>query len=102
MQQADFITSLFDPAAQPHSATDGLAQWRAQRQALVQHQADKRTLPIGQKVRVEFATGAPLEGVLEFAEELLFWDERAREDFELRLGDATFSSRDILSWVRLD
>lgn len=102
MGQDDFFATLFDASAASPSDTDGLARWRAQRATLVKDQAQALGLPLGHAVRVHFATGDPLEGVLEFAEESLFWDHRIRDSVELRIGKSTFSNKDVSGWTRLD
>jgi hypothetical protein len=101
-RQEDFMAKLFMPPPEAASGPDGVDIWRAQRADLIKEQAQKNTLPIGEYVRVEFASGDPLEGWLHFAEERLFWDAKKGTEVELRIGKATFSSREIVSWVRVE
>jgi hypothetical protein len=84
------------------AASDGLDDWRKERRARLAALADALGLPLGHRVRIEFATGSPLEGLLALDEEQLFVPIRRNAHLVLRIGDATFEARNVASCTTLD
>jgi hypothetical protein len=93
----------FDFSATPQeSGSDGLARWRAARREAMEALALKQGLPLGQRVRVEFECGPPLEGTLVLNEEALFISQRANPKLHLRIGTSDFHADEIAACVRID
>ncbi len=95
----------FDPAASTGteiSESDGLAAWRAARREAMENLARKHGLPLGHRVRVDFACGPPLEGVLLLNEETLFLSDRRNPKLHLRIGTADFHADEIAACVQID
>lgn len=79
----------------------GLEAWRANRRQAIETLAEKQGMPLGQRVRVEFENGPPLEGTLLLMEEVLFAPTRKDAHLHLRIGDADFHADEIISCIRL-
>ena len=80
----------------------GHAIWREERRAAQEALAAKMGLPLGKRVRVEFANGPELEGTLLIDQEMLFLPEKRRGQLTLRINSASFHANDISACVRLD
>lgn len=88
-------------AARP--GEDGISAWRRQRREKLRDLGRATKLPLGHTCRVDLGRGVILEGKLLLAEETLFLGEPEQaKDLELRIGDRTFRSDEILEFVRLD
>jgi hypothetical protein len=80
----------------------GYDQWQAERQRAREALAGELGLPLGHRVRVEFAEGSPLEGMLSLAEETLFLTPKRDVHLALRIGPHCFCVNEISACVRLD
>lgn len=81
---------------------DALTIWRAARREQMEKLAKKQGLPLGHRVRVEFACGPPLEGLLLLNEETLFVKDRRDPKLHLRIGTADFHADEISACVRIE
>lgn len=81
---------------------DALAVWRASRREQMESLARKQGLPLGQRVRVDFACGPPLEGLLLLNEETLFVSTRRNPKLHLRIGTADFQAAEISACVQIE
>lgn len=80
----------------------GLDRWRAERKSALAILAGKRGLPLGNRVRVDFENGPPLEGFLFLDQENLNDPTNRAPRLRLRIGTATFHSDEISCCVRID
>ncbi len=93
----------FDSAASSdEEKLGGLAAWRAARREAMETLAKKQGLPLGHRVRVDFACGPPLEGILLLNEETLFLTERRNPKLHLRIGTADFHADEIAACVQME
>lgn len=81
---------------------DGLERWRRQRDARVDALAKSRGIPLGHPCRVVLSGHVELEGMLTLAEEDLLTSDPRNQELRLRIGRCIFTSREIVSVVRLD
>lgn len=81
---------------------DGLAAWRSQRAAQVAGLAKTLGIPLGHPCRVQLAGDVELEGMLTLADEDLLTPDPGNAGIRLRIGRCIFTSREIVSVVRLD
>jgi hypothetical protein len=79
----------------------GLVRWRDERRAAMEALAAKQGLPLGQRVRVEFENGPPMEGLLLLDEEALFLPTKRDGHLALRIGTGTFHADEIAACIRL-
>jgi hypothetical protein len=80
----------------------GFDAWREARRAKLGELARSLGLPFGRRVRVEFSTGSPLEGILLMDEEDLFISSRRDNHLRLRIGQASFEAGEIISCTTLE
>lgn len=89
------------PDGSEDSASGGLATWRAHRLDQLRQLARAEGLPLGKMVRVEFASGPPLEGMLVLNDNELIPSVRRDTHLPLRIGPDVFEAADISSCVVL-
>lgn len=81
---------------------DGLDGWRRERAAKVAALAKTLGIPLGHPCRVELAGDVELEGMLTLADEELLTPDPKNPMIRLQIGRCIFTSREIVSVVRLD
>lgn len=84
------------------SESPGIDAWRAARREQMEKLAAKQGLPLGHRVRVDFANGPSLEGILVLNENLLFLRDRADSRLHLRIGTSDFHANEIETCIRID
>lgn len=84
------------------NTTDGLVEWRVQRERAMNRAGRQLGLPLGHRVEVQLVSGIQLRGVLTLKDELLFLDTNKIRQVELVVDSVPFSPREIESCVRLD
>lgn len=81
---------------------DGLDGWRETRKLEQAGTARKLGLPIGRRVRVDFANSPSLEGMLFAVDSTHIAVSRRVADLTLRIGTAVFHADEISACVALD
>jgi len=93
----------FDFSESPGAVSGaGIETWRAERRTAIESLARKQGLPLGRRVRIDFWSGPPLEGLLVLDEEKLFVDPRRDPSLHLRIGPADFHANEIAACTALD
>jgi len=83
------------------NSVDGFSLWREQRQASTRRLAAELGYPLGEHCEVELETGVILRGIIVLDGEDLFLTAE-RGSAVLRIGQVSFSIRQIASCVRID
>jgi len=100
--QLGFNFDSRSPGGATQLQPDALVAWRAARREAMESRARKQGLPLGQRVRVDFACGPPLEGVLLLNEETLFLSDRRNPKLHLRIGTADFHANEISACLLIE
>ncbi len=84
------------------ASSGGLISWHEERRREVAKMSRCEGVPLGRKVRVDFAASPPIEGILELDESLLFYSDIRDSHLRLRIGAYTFHKNECEALVVLD